>query len=97
MKLVFLLAILTFQSFSQSQSFFSFDGGFIISHFQQQIKQKVGDPRGERLVHENEFGFLFSGRYHFNDNLSAGLFLERILEKEKQHYLMVLILTVKQK
>jgi hypothetical protein len=74
MKLVFLLAILTFQSFSQSQSFFSFDGGFIISHFQQQIKQKVGDPRGERLVHENEFGFLFSGRYHFNDNLSAGLF-----------------------
>ncbi len=61
--------------FSQNNSPFSVDGGFIISHFQQQVKQEVGDPRGQRLVHENEFGLLVTGRYTLNDFLSAGLFL----------------------
>jgi len=68
--------LLTFQTiFSQTQSGFSIEGGFIISHFQQQVKQEVGDPRGERLVYENEFGLLISSRYSINKYLSAGLFL----------------------
>ncbi|RPI73067.1 MAG: hypothetical protein EHM47_06875 [Ignavibacteriales bacterium] len=69
--IIFLL--ITIQGFSQSKLFV--DGGVIISHFQQQIKQEVGDPRGERLIHENEFGFLLSGRYLFNEYISGGLFL----------------------
>ena len=77
LQIVLLLIILfTFQqSFSQTQSYLSIDAGFVFSHFQQQVKQEVGDSRGQRLVHENEFGFLISGRYLFNENISAGLFL----------------------
>jgi hypothetical protein len=60
---------------AQTDSRFYIDGGLIISHFQQQVKQEVGDPRGERLVHESEIGFLISGRYSVNDHLSAGIFL----------------------
>jgi len=75
-RIIFLLLVLILHKTVAAQTKnFSIDGGFIISHFQQQVKQEVGDRRGERLVHENEFGFLISGRYSFNEYLSAGLFL----------------------
>lgn len=74
-QIIFFVLLVVQSLFSQSDSDFSVDGGFIISHFQQQVKQEVGDPRGERLVHENEFGFLISGRYSFNDYISGGIFL----------------------
>ncbi len=75
--LLFLVSLLLTSSlaFPQSKSKYSLDGGLIISHFQQQVKQDVGDPRGERLVYEYEFGFLLTGRYEFTDYLSAGIFL----------------------
>ena len=78
LKLSFsLVALLLINSlaFPQSKSKYSLDGGLIISHFQQQVKQDVGDPRGERLVYEYEFGLLLNGRYEINDYFSAGIFL----------------------
>ena len=78
-----LILVVCKPAMSQEKSLFSVDGGFIISHFQQQVKQEVGDPRGERLVHENELGFLISGRYFINDYLSAGLYLRIDLGKRE--------------
>ena len=78
MKPLFLLVsllLLNILIFPQPKSKFSVDGGLIISHFQQQVKQDVGDPRGERLVYEYELGLLLTGRYEFNDFFSAGIFL----------------------
>lgn len=73
--LFLVIFLLSHQAFPQSKHQFSVDSGFLLTHFQQQVKQEVGDPRGQRLVHENEFGFLLTGRYNFNKFLSAGLFL----------------------
>ena len=69
--------------FPQSSSKFNLDGGLILSHFQQQVKQDVGDPRGERLVYEYEIGLLVAGRYRFNDFLSAGIFLRTDIGKRE--------------
>jgi hypothetical protein len=69
--------------FPQEESRFYIDGGLILSHFQQQVKQDVGDPRGERLVYEYEFGLLLEGRYRFNDYFSAGLFLRTDVGKRE--------------
>lgn len=66
-----LLAIVTTM---QAQTPFSIDGGLVISHFQQQVKQEVGDPRGERIVYEYELGILISGKYFFTDYFSAGVY-----------------------
>ena len=74
---VFYITVLlfVFPTSAQSDSPFFIDGGLIISHFQQQVKQEVGDPRGERLVYEYELGLMVTGRYSFNEYISAGLFL----------------------
>jgi hypothetical protein len=49
--------------------------GILITHFQQQVKPEVGDPRGERLVNEFQLGFLISGTYSVTDFFAPGLFL----------------------
>jgi hypothetical protein len=51
------------------------ESGVIITHFQQQVKPDVGDPRGERLINEFQLGLLLSGTYRITDYFSAGLFL----------------------
>ena len=51
------------------------ESGVIITHFQQQVKPEVGDPRGERLVNEFQLGFLISGTYSITEYFAAGLFL----------------------
>lgn len=51
------------------------ESGILITHFQQQVKPKVGDPRGERLVNEFQLGFLLSGTYSVTDYFAPGLFL----------------------
>lgn len=48
--------------------------GVTFSHFQQQVKRAVGDPRGQRLVNEFEIGALISGSYRIHDFVSAGIF-----------------------
>lgn len=78
MKLLFFfvsLLLINNLIFPQCKSKFAVDGGLLISHFQQQVKQDVGDPRGERLVYEYEIGLLLTGRYEFTDYFSAGIFL----------------------
>ncbi len=52
------------------------EAGFTYRHFQQQVKAEVGDPRGERLVNETEFGMmLFSAREVWGP-ISAGVYLQ---------------------
>jgi hypothetical protein len=86
MKLLFLLVSLLLINnlvFPQSKSKYSLDGGLILSHFQQQVKQDVGDPRGERLVFEYEIGLLLTGRYELNDYFSAGIFIRTDIGKRE--------------
>ncbi|MBI2620172.1 MAG: hypothetical protein HYW57_08835 [Ignavibacteriales bacterium] len=54
----------------------SIDGGITFSHFQQQVKAEVGDPRGERLVNETQFGFMAMGTYKVWQHVSVGVFLQ---------------------
>ena len=48
----------------------------MFSAFQQQVKSKVGDPRGERLVNETEVGFFAAGTYTVYEFVDAGIFLQ---------------------
>ncbi len=50
------------------------EGGVIFSHFQQQIKRAVGDPRGQRLINEFQIGGLISGSYRIHDFIYLGIF-----------------------
>ena len=52
------------------------EAGITFSHFQQQVKQEVGDTRGHRLVDETQLGLYLSGTYRLHDNIAVGLFLE---------------------
>ena len=52
------------------------EAGVTFSHFQQQVKQEVGDKRGDRLVDETQLGLYLSGTYRLHDNIAVGLFLE---------------------
>lgn len=52
------------------------DAGLTYSAFQQQVKGMVGDPRGERLVNETQFGMMLMGTSRVWETVSAGLFLQ---------------------
>jgi hypothetical protein len=52
------------------------EAGFTYSHFQQQVKAEVGDPRGERLSYELQFGVMTMGTYQVWDYTHVGLFLQ---------------------
>ncbi|MBI4417533.1 MAG: hypothetical protein HY563_02070 [Ignavibacteriales bacterium] len=52
------------------------DGGLTFSHFQQQVKAEVGDPRGERLVNELQFGVMALGAWKIWDYASIGAFMQ---------------------
>jgi len=60
----------------QDTTHWRLDAGATYSAFQQQVKAEVGDPRGERLVNESQFGFVVSGMYEFHENFQAGLFFQ---------------------
>lgn len=66
------LAMLT-PVFSQETSW-RIEAGAAFSHFQQQVKRAVGDPRGQRLVNEFQIGALVSGSYRLHDLISVGIF-----------------------
>lgn len=71
-----LLAGMSSDLHSQDSLKISLDAGLVFSTFQQQVKSKVGDPRGERLVNETEVGVFASGTYRVTDCIGAGLFLQ---------------------
>jgi hypothetical protein len=48
--------------------------GIVFSHFQQQVKQNVGDERGNRLVNEFHIGGVIAAGYRIVDALHVGLF-----------------------
>jgi len=50
------------------------EGGFTISHFQQQAKSEIGGPKGDELVNNFEFGLIVTGTYEFNEYFAVGLF-----------------------
>lgn len=52
------------------------DAGLTFSHFQQQVKAKVGDPRGERLVNELQVGIMATGTWEIWPPVSAGFFIQ---------------------
>lgn len=51
------------------------EGGITVSHFQQQVKRAVGEPRGQRLVNEFQLGGLIAGYYRIHDYISVGGFV----------------------
>jgi hypothetical protein len=61
---------------SQDFSVWTIDGGFTYSHFQQQVKAKIGDPRGERLVNDTQVGIMAMGTRRVWNMISAGVFLQ---------------------
>lgn len=76
MKKIFILCVVI-QSlcFSQEQTHWRVEVGALVSHFQQQIKRAVGDPRGQRLVNEFQLGGLLSGIYRVQEFIHAGMFV----------------------
>lgn len=52
------------------------EAGITYSAFQQQVKAEVGDPRGERLVNETEFGILAIGSYRLWEVIHVGAFAQ---------------------
>lgn len=52
------------------------DGGVTFSHFQQQVKAVVGDPRGERLVNETQFGIMAMINCRIWEYAFVGAFLQ---------------------
>lgn len=72
--LTLLTVMLTVAAPAIAQTPWTVEGLVTVSHFQQQVKAEVGDPRGERLVYEYEFGVMASGLYRLLPYLSAGAF-----------------------
>ncbi len=52
------------------------EAGFTYSAFQQQVKAEVGDPRGERLVNQTEFGILLLGSFQVWEFVHVGAFAQ---------------------
>lgn len=50
------------------------DIGLTYVHFQQQVKSEIGQPRGERLVYDEQVGLFIAGHYFISPNLGIGLF-----------------------
>src|SRR5210317_2204318 len=74
-KIIFIIAaLLPIITAAQSPTPWSLEGGFTISHFQQQVKAEVGDPSGEELVFNAEFGLVLNGMYNINKYFAAGVF-----------------------
>ncbi len=61
---------------AQEEAPWRIDGGVTFSHFQQQVKAEVGDPRGERLVNETQVGLMAMGAYNVWQHVSVGVFLQ---------------------
>ncbi len=61
---------------AQESSPWSADGGLTFSHFQQQVKGQIGEPRGERLVNETQVGIMIMGTHQLWSVLSGGVFLQ---------------------
>jgi hypothetical protein len=68
-------------SFSHDSSLFAEDkmpwkveGLFNVSHFQQQVKTKVGAIRGARLIYHYQLGAMLSGTYKIKEYFSVGVF-----------------------
>lgn len=61
---------------AQDSTRFRIDTGIFYSTFQQQVKARVGDPRGERLVNQEEIGIMAMGTYRILDFFSAGFFVQ---------------------
>jgi hypothetical protein len=67
--------MMTLRLGAQERTPLSAEAGLTFSHFQQQVKQEVGDSRGQRIVHETEIGLHLAGAYQLADWLAAGLYL----------------------
>lgn len=61
---------------AQDSTRFRLDAGIFYSSFQQQVKARVGDPRGERLVNQEEIGLMVMGTYRIREFLTAGVFVQ---------------------
>lgn len=61
---------------AQEGATWAFDAGVTFSHFQQQVKAEVGDPRGERLVNELQVGIMALAAWKVWDHVSVGMFVQ---------------------
>lgn len=76
MKTIFFLTVMMLlPSIAQEQTEWRTEAGVVVSHFQQQIKRAVGDPRGQRLVNEFQIGGLVSAGYRVHDIVHLGFFV----------------------
>lgn len=73
---VVLAFVLVCSAHAQDSLRWQIDVGMTYSHFQQQVKAEVGDPRGERLSYELQFGVMAMGTYHIWEYFSAGVFVQ---------------------
>lgn len=74
MKKLFILIFVASMLSQESTASWRVESGITFSHFQQQIKQAVGDVRGQRLVNEFEVGALLSGSYRIHQYVHLGIF-----------------------
>ena len=74
MRILFILFLITSIK-SQESNQWTFGTAFTFSHFQQQVKSTIGDPKGERLVNINELGIDLNLYYQLKNNYSIGLFI----------------------
>lgn len=78
---VFLILTIIFQGFNyvSAQSdlpFWTVEGSFTYSHFEQQVKSMIGAPPGQKLSDITEFGFWLLGSRRISKVFSAGLYVE---------------------
>lgn len=74
--LVFLGTVTLALTASAQVTPWTIDAGLTFSHFQQQVKAEVGNPRGERLVNELQFGVMALGTFNVWKYLDAGVFVQ---------------------
>lgn len=72
---IVILLITSSKLYSQTNVPLAVEVGMNLYHFQQQIKQEVGDERGQRLVEETVIGFALQLRYPLLPWLEAGIFV----------------------
>ncbi len=74
-KIISLFLTLMICATAQERTAWKAEAGAVISHFQQQIKRAVGDPRGQRLVNEFQIGGMLSAGYRVHELLRLGAFV----------------------
>ena len=67
--------------YSQKDSLWSLENGITFSHFEQQVKSKIGTPNGQKLSDISELGICLQVNRKIYKNISGGIYIEYDLGK----------------